>query len=342
MAPVAILVYFYSMKIAFYSTQSYDKEYFSRYNPGYDINFLETSLREKTVKLITDETVVCVFVNDSLSAPVIHALKEKGVKLIALRCAGYNNVDLAAAADAGILVVRVPAYSPHAVAEHAVAMIMTLNRKTHKAYNRVREGNFSLDRLIGFDLFGKTVGVIGMGKIGQVFAGIMTGFGCKVLVNDLFPKPEWEEQSWKISSIVEIFRSADIISLHCPLTESTKHLVNKETIAQMKPGVMLINTGRGALIDTGSVIDGLKTGQLGYLGIDVYEQEEHLFFRDLSENIIQDDQIMRLMSFPNVLITSHQAFFTDEALSEISRVTYENIQSFEKGGILLNAVSLSV
>jgi D-lactate dehydrogenase len=342
MAPVAILVYFYSMKIAFYSTQSYDKEYFSRYNPGYDINFLETSLREKTVKLITDETVVCVFVNDNLSAPVILALKEKGVKLIALRCAGYNNVDLAAAADAGILVVRVPAYSPHAVAEHAVAMIMTLNRKTHKAYNRVREGNFSLDRLIGFDLFGKTVGVIGMGKIGQVFAGIMSGFGCKVLVNDLYPKPEWENQGWKISSIVEIFRSADIISLHCPLTESTKHLVNKETIGQMKPGVMLINTGRGALIDTGSVIDGLKTGQLGYLGIDVYEQEEHLFFRDLSENIIQDDQIMRLMSFPNVLITSHQAFFTDEALSEISRVTYENIQSFEKGGILLNAVSMSV
>jgi len=330
------------MKIAFFSTQSYDKEYFTRYNPGHEINFIETSLREKTVKLITDETVVCVFVNDRLTAPVINALKEKGVGLIALRCAGYNNVDLVAAAEAGIAVVRVPAYSPHAVAEHAVAMIMTLNRKTHKAYNRVREGNFSLDRLIGFDLFGKTVGVIGMGKIGQVFAGIMSGFGCKVLVNDLYPKPEWENQGWKISSIVEIFRSADIISLHCPLTESTKHLVNKETIGQMKPGVMLINTGRGALIDTGSVIDGLKTGQLGYLGIDVYEQEEHLFFRDLSENIIQDDQIMRLMSFPNVLITSHQAFFTDEALSEISRVTYENIQSFEKGGILLNAVSMSV
>jgi D-lactate dehydrogenase len=342
MGLVAILVYFYSMKIAFFSTQSYDKEYFTRYNTGHEINFLETSLREKTVKLITDETAVCVFVNDQLSAGVITALKEKGIKLIALRCAGYNNVDLAAADAAGISVVRVPAYSPHAVAEHAVAMIMTLNRKTHKAYNRVREGNFSLDRLIGFDIFGKTVGVIGMGKIGQVFAGIMSGFGCHVLVNDLFPKPEWEKQGWKISSLEQIFTSADIISLHCPLTESTKHLVNRDTISQMKPGVMLINTGRGALIDTGSVIDGLKTGQLGYLGIDVYEQEEHLFFRDLSENIIQDDQIMRLMSFPNVLITSHQAFFTDEALSEIARITYENIASFEKGGKLLNVVSASV
>lgn len=328
------------MKLAFYSTQSYDKEYFNRYNPGHEINFLETSLREKTVKLITDETGVCVFVNDSLSSPVIYALKEKGVKLIALRCAGYNNVDLAAAAKAGIAVVRVPAYSPHAVAEHAIAMIMTLNRKTHKAYNRVREGNFSLDRLIGFDLFGKTVGVIGMGKIGQVFAQIMIGFGCKVLVNDLFPNPEWEKRGWQIASLEEIFRSSEIISLHCPLTESTRHLVNKETISQMKEGVMLINTGRGALIDTGSVIESLKTGRIGYLGIDVYEQEEKLFFRDLSENIIQDDQIMRLMSFPNVLITSHQAFFTDEALSEIARVTYENIQSFEKGGIISNAVSL--
>ena len=205
------------MKLAFYSTQSYDKEYFNRYNPGHEINFLETSLREKTVKLITDETGVCVFVNDTLSAPVIFALKEKGIKLIALRCAGYNNVDLAAAAKAGIAVVRVPAYSPHAVAEHAIAMIMTLNRKTHKAYNRVREGNFSLDRLIGFDLFGKTVGVIGMGKIGQVFAQIMMGFGCKVLVNDLFPNPDWEKQGWQIVSSEEIFKSADIISLHCPL-----------------------------------------------------------------------------------------------------------------------------
>jgi D-lactate dehydrogenase len=342
MARIAFLVYFYPMKIAFFSTQSYDKEYFNRYNPGHEINFIETSLREKTVKLITDETGVCVFVNDQLSASVISALKEKGVRLIALRCAGYNNVDLNAAADAGISVVRVPAYSPHAVAEHAVAMILTLNRKTHKAYNRVREGNFSLDRLIGFDLFGKTVGVIGMGKIGQVFAGIMSGFGCNVLINDLFPSPEWEKRGWKSVSLEEIFTSADIISLHCPLTESTKHLINKDTIHKMKPGLMLINTGRGALIDTASVILGLKTGKIGYLGIDVYEQEEKLFFRDLSENIIQDDQIMRLMSFPNVLITSHQAFFTDEALSEIARVTYQNIQSFEKGEKLSNAVSVRV
>jgi D-lactate dehydrogenase len=328
------------MKLAFYSTQRYDKDYFTRFNPGHEINFLETSLREKTVQLLTGETAVCVFVNDDLSAPVIHALAEKGVKLIALRCAGYNNADLAAANLAGITVVRVPAYSPFAVAEHAVAMIMTLNRKTHKAYNRIREGNFSLDRLTGFDLHGKTVGIIGMGKIGRVFSKIMKGFGCRVLVHDLFPNPEWEKEGWEITDIETLFHSADIISLHCPLTESTRHIINQKNIHLMKRGVMIINTGRGALIDTGAVIHALKTGRIGYLGIDVYEQEEHLFFRDLSENIIQDDQIMRLVSFPNVLITAHQAFFTEEALSEIARVTYENIDSFEKGGQISNLVSL--
>jgi D-lactate dehydrogenase len=328
------------MKMAFYSTQSYDKEYFARFNPGHEINFLETSLKEKTVKLITDETAVCAFVNDDLSATVIKALAEKGIRLIAMRCAGYNNVDLSAASEAGITVVRVPAYSPYAVAEHSVAMIMTLNRKTHKAYNRVREGNFSLDRLTGFDLHGKTVGVIGMGKIGRVFSQIMSGFGCKILVHDLTPDPTWEQKGWQITDLDELFHLSDIISLHCPLTDTTRHLINQKTIHLMKRGVMIINTGRGALIDTGAVIHSLKTGRIGYLGIDVYEQEENLFFRDLSENVIQDDQIMRLMSFPNVLITAHQAFFTDEALSEIARVTYANMDSFEKGTELKNMVSL--
>lgn len=340
MPVVAVLVYFSDMKLAFYSTQNYDIEYFTRLNPGHEINFLETTLREKTVKLITDETVVCAFVNDDLSAPVINALANKGVKLIAMRCAGYNNVDLSAASQAGIAVVRVPAYSPYAVAEHAVAMIMTLNRKTHKAYNRVREGNFSLDRLTGFDLHGKTVGVIGMGKIGRVFSQIMSGFGCKVLVHDLYPDPSWKQKGWQVTELDELFKLSDIISLHCPLTESTRHLVNQKTIHLMKRGVMIINTGRGALIDTGSVIHSLKTGRIGYLGIDVYEQEENLFFRDLSENVIQDDQILRLMSFPNVLITAHQAFFTDEALTEIARVTFDNIEAFEKGTELKNLVTI--
>jgi len=333
------MVYFSIMKMAFYSAQAYDKEYFNKFNPGHEITYLETSLRAKTVKLITDETVVCVFVNDDLSAPVVQALSEKGVVLIALRCAGYNNVDLAATAQAGIAVVRVPAYSPHAVAEHAVAMILTLNRKTHKAYNRVREGNFSLDRLIGFDLFEKTIGIVGMGKIGQVFAKIMTGFGCKVLAYDLFPDLSWEKEGWKSTDLETLFASSDIISLHCPLTVDTRYLINEKTINQMKPGVMLINTGRGALIETIAAVKGLKSGRIGYLGIDVYEQEEKLFFRDHSENIIQDDLIMRLMSFPNVLITSHQAFFTDEALSEIVKVTYNNINLFQTGAAPNNLVS---
>jgi D-lactate dehydrogenase len=219
-------------------------------------------------------------------------------------------------------------------------MILTLNRKTHKAYNRVREGNFSLDRLIGFDLFEKTIGIVGMGKIGQVFAKIMTGFGCKVLAYDLFPDPSWEKEGWKSTDLETLFASSDIISLHCPLTVDTRYLINEKTINQMKPGVMLINTGRGALIETIAAIKGLKSGRIGYLGIDVYEQEEKLFFRDHSENIIQDDLIMRLMSFPNVLITSHQAFFTDEALSEIAKVTYNNINLFQTGAAQNNLVSL--
>jgi D-lactate dehydrogenase len=255
-----------------------------------------------------------------------------------MRSAGYNNVALAAAENHNIRVVRVPAYSPHAVAEHAVALMLTLNRKTHKAYNRVREGNFSLDKLIGFDVYGKTVGVIGTGKIGEVFCDIMKGFGCRVLAFDLVANRELEARGVEYLPLIKLLPQCDIISLHCPLTEQTRHLINADTINMMKPGVMLINTSRGALIHTRAAIHGLKTGQIGYLGIDVYEQEEKLFFHNLSEEIIPDDDIMRLMSFPNVLVTSHQGFFTDEALTQIATITLQNMDDFEAGKPLVNKV----
>ena len=326
------------MKIAFFSTQSYDKAYFTRYNTRHELVFFEAPLNEKTVALADGCTAVCAFVNDGLNATVIALLARAGVQLIAMRCAGYNNVDLAAAQNHSIKVVRVPAYSPHAVAEHAVALLLTLNRKTHKAYNRVREGNFSLDKLIGFDVYGKTVGVIGTGKIGEVFCDIMKGFGCRVLAFDLVANRELEAKGVEYLPLIKLLPQCDIISLHCPLTEQTRHLINTDTIYLMKPGVMLINTSRGALIHTPAAIQALKTGHIGYLGIDVYEQEEKLFFHNLSEQIIPDDDIMRLMSFPNVLVTSHQGFFTDEALTQIAQVTLLNIDDFEAGKPLLNKV----
>ncbi|WP_205508160.1 2-hydroxyacid dehydrogenase [Longitalea arenae] len=326
------------MKIAFFSTQSYDREYFTRYNTGHELLFLEAPLNEHTITLATGCKAVCAFVNDTLNAAVIKGLAEAGIRLIAMRSAGYNNVDLAAAAAHQISVVRVPAYSPHAVAEHAVALICTLNRKTHKAYNRVREGNFSLEKLTGFDLYGKTIGVIGTGKIGEVFCEIMKGFGCRVLAFDLVANRTLEAKGIEYLPLVKLLPQCDIISLHCPLTEQTRHIINADTIVMMKTGVMLINTSRGALIDTGAVIQALKTGQIRYLGIDVYEQEEKLFFHNLSEEIIQDDDIMRLMSFPNVLVTSHQGFFTDEALTQIAQTTLQNINDFEAGKQLVNKV----
>jgi len=326
------------MKIAFFSTHSYDREYFNRYNNGYELVFFEAALNAETVGLARDAEVVCAFVNDRINRQVLQSFQSMGVKLVAMRCAGYNNVDLHAAAEFGIKVVRVPAYSPHAVAEFAVALLLTLNRKTHKAYNRVREGNFSLSKLTGFDLFGKTVGVIGTGKIGQVFATIMQGFGCRVLAFDLVANKELEAQGIEYLPLVKLLPACDIISLHCPLTEQTHHLVNPETIAMMKKGCMLINTSRGALVDTGAVIDALKSGQIGYLGLDVYEQEEKLFFHNLSESVIADDQIMMLMSFPNVLITSHQGFFTDEALTQIAQTTYSNISEWRENGRSANEV----
>ena len=265
-------------------------------------------------------------------------LNRLGVKLIALRCAGFNNVDLPSAGANNIKVVRVPAYSPHAVAEHAVALILTLNRKTHKAYNRVREGNFSLERLTGFDLFEKTVGVVGTGKIGEAFCNIMLGFGCKVLAFDLIENKELAAKGVEYLPLIDVLQQSSILSLHCPLTELTKHVINQQAIAMMKDEVMLINTSRGALIDTAAVIDALKSGKISYLGLDVYEQEEKLFFNDLSENVIQDDMIMRLLSFPNVLITSHQGFFTEEALTQIAQITLGNIDAFEAGLPLKNSV----
>ena len=326
------------MKIAFFSTQPYDKLFFNRYKEEHEVIFHEAQLTEQTVELSKGCDVICVFVNDQVNKQVITALAAQGIKLIALRSAGFNNVDLESAAANNISVVRVPAYSPYAVAEHAVALIMTLNRKTHKAYNRVREGNFSLDRLTGFDLHGKTVGVIGTGKIGQVFCKIMLGFGCTVLAFDLIANKALEAAGVEYLPLVELLPRTDILSLHCLLNEQTRHIINDDTLAMMKPGAMLINSSRGALIDTKSAIKALKAGHLAYLGIDVYEQEDKLFFHNLSEEVIQDDIIMRLISFPNVLITAHQGFFTEEALTQIAQITIRNISEFETGSKLTNKV----
>jgi D-lactate dehydrogenase len=319
------------MKISFFSTQPYDRTYFERFKGELQIRFLEPQLDETTVNLAQGSHAVCVFVNDRLNAEVLEQLASMQIQLVALRCAGFNNVDIEAAKRLHITVVRVPAYSPYAVAEHALALMLTLNRKTHKAYNRVREGNFSLDRLTGFDMHGKTVGVVGTGKIGQVMCAILLGLGCRVLAFDLVAHAPTEALGVTYVPLIDLLEQSDIITLHCPLNEHTKHLINETSIARMKPGAMLINTSRGGLIDTRAAIHGLKSGQIGYLGLDVYEQEEKLFFHDLSENVIQDDRILRLLSFPNVLITAHQGFFTDEALTQIARVTIQNIQDVIAG-----------
>ncbi len=315
------------MKIVFFSAQPYDKVFFTKFNTHKaELLFLETMLNDQTVNLAEGAQAICVFVNDKVTAAVMAKLAGLKINILALRCAGFNNVDLEAAKLNGIRVCRVPAYSPEAVAEHAVTMLLTLNRKTHKAYNRVREQNFALQGLLGYNLHGKTVGVIGTGNIGTVFCKIMLGFGCKVLAFDLIGNKALEAIGVEYEPLITVLK-ADIISLHCPLNEQTKHLINPETLAMMKTGVVLINTSRGGLIDTTAVIAALKSQKISALGIDVYEQEEKLFFHDLSENIIQDDIIQRLMSFPNVLITAHQAFFTDEALAEIATTTLNNIQN---------------
>lgn len=328
------------MKIAVFSTKIYDKDYFDRYNKenAQDFTYFEAPLNVKTANLTQGYDAVCVFVNDKLDGGTIDAIAKNGVRLIVLRCAGFNNVDLDAAKRNGISVRRVPAYSPEAVAEHAVALMLTLARKTHKAYNRVRENNFSLERLNGININGRTVGVVGTGKIGQAFARIMMGFGAKVIAYDVFESEALKAMGVQYRSLNELMCESDIISLHCPLTPETKYIINRDTISVMKPGVMLINTSRGALVNTKDVLVALKQGKIGYLGIDVYEQEEKLFFKDLSESIVEDDMIARLMSFPNVLITSHQGFFTHEALEQIALVTLQNINDFEQGRVNGNEV----
>jgi len=328
------------MKTALFSTKSYDREYFSQCNIDvkHSLTYFEESLNVNTAELTKGYEAVCVFVNDKLDKHIIDKLSENGVKLIALRCAGFNNVDLKAAFENNIKIVRVPAYSPQAVAEHTVALILTLNRKTHKAYNRIREGNFSVEKLIGFNLFNKTVGVIGTGKIGIAFCEIMLGFGCKILAYDIIESDILKMKGVVYKSVEEILADADIISLHCPLTPQTNHIIDREAFSKMKKGAMLINTSRGALIKTSDAIDALKNEQLGYLGIDVYEQEEKLFFRDLSENIIQDDILLRLIGFPNVLVTAHQGFLTKEALDQIAVTTLKNISTIEDGECSENEV----
>lgn len=331
------------MKVAVFSTKSYDRDYLGRINNPmhHTFNYFEAPLNSDTANLSLGFEAVCVFVNDKLDKITIEQIAQNGIQLIVLRCAGFNNVDLLAAKEKNIKVVRVPAYSPQAVAEHAVALIMTLNRNTHKAYNRVRENNFSLGKMVGFDVYKKTVGVIGTGEIGAAFCRIMLGFGCTIIANDVTESPELREAGVEYQSVEEIFRRSDIISLHCPLTPETHHLINREGFSKMKKGVMLINTSRGAVINTHHAIEALKNGKLGYLGIDVYEQEEHLFFQDLSNSIVLDDLISRLMTFPNVLITAHQGFFTDEALSQIATTTLKNLSDFEEKKPLENEVKLN-
>ncbi|MGZ3945273.1 MAG: 2-hydroxyacid dehydrogenase [Mucilaginibacter sp.] len=321
-------------KILFFSAKPYDKSVFTSHNEayGFELDFFETHLGPHIVNAVDNGTfAICAFVNDRLTSEVITALASKGVKVIALRCAGFNNVDLDAAKKQGIRVCRVPAYSPEAVAEHAVAMLLTLNRKTHKAYNRVREQNFSLNGLLGFNLYGKTVGVIGTGKIGKAFCKIMLGFGCKIIAYDLLEDNDLRALGIRYTSFDGVLSEADILSLHCPLTPENKYLINAKSLGMMKPGITIINTSRGGLIDTGDVIEALKTRQIAYLGIDVYEQEEKLFFKDLSGSIIADDIIQRLMSFPNVLVTGHQAFFTEEALSQIAEITLNSVRQLGEG-----------
>jgi D-lactate dehydrogenase len=331
------------MQVAVFSTKAYDQAALQAANAthGHELTFFEPRLIPATCTLAQGFPAICAFVNDQLDATVLERLAQQQTRLIALRCAGFNHVDLTAAHALGLTVARVPAYSPQAVAEHTVGLILTLNRKTHRAYARVREGNFSLEGLLGFDLYQRTVGVVGTGKIGAIVARILHGFGCNLLAHDPVPNPACTALGVRYVPLPEIYARADIITLHVPLTPDTHYLINASALAQMRPGVMLINTSRGALLDTRAVIDGLKTGKIGYLGLDVYEEEADLFFEDLSHQVIQDDVFARLLTFPNVLITGHQAFFTAEALQNIATTTLANITAFERGAGTLHQVSVA-
>ena len=317
------------MKLAFFDTKSYDIPGFDRYGipAGVEIKYFEPNLNRDTVALAAGFDAVCVFVNDTVDAAVVDELYRLGVKAIVLRCAGFNNVDIKAC-EGKLRVFRVPAYSPHAVAEHAMALLLTINRRTHKAYIRTRDFNFSLQGLAGFDLYGKTVGIIGTGKIGRVFADICKGFGMKILAYDKFPNPD---AGLTYVDLPELFAQADIISLHCPLTEETRHLINGKTIAMMKKGVTIVNTSRGALVDTEALINGIKEKKVGAACLDVYEEEGDFFYEDFSGHIVQDDKLVRLIAMPNVIVTSHQAFLTNEALDNIAATTVNNLTRFFSG-----------
>lgn len=331
-----------SVKVAFFDTKSYDESSFNKVNQkyGYDIKYFKGHLNINNVALTKGMDVACIFVNAVADAPVIDELVANGVKLIALRCAGYNNVDLNATRDR-IKVVRVPAYSPYAVAEHTLALMLTLNRKTHRAYNRTREGNFALSGLMGFDMYGKTAGIIGTGKIAKILIKTLRSMGMEILAYDLFPDNDFAaREGIKYVSLDELYANSDIISLHCPLTKETEYIINDEAIAKMKNGVMMINTGRGKLIDTQALIKGLKSKKIGSAGLDVYEEESEYFFEDRSNRVMDDDVLARLLSFNNVVVTSHQAFFTQEALENIAETTLKNIQDFIEGRELVNEVKL--
>jgi D-lactate dehydrogenase len=328
------------MRVAVFSSKPYDVAFLTAANQarGHDLLFLEPRLAKETAALASGRPAICAFVNDQLDAEVLARLAAKGTRLIALRSAGYNNVDLPAASRLALTVTRVPAYSPHAVAEHTIALILALNRKVHRAWARIRDGNFSLDGLLGFDLVGRTAGVVGTGKIGAAVVRILTGFGCRVLAFDPVPSPECLALGTSYVPLPDLLASSDIVSLHCPLTPETRHLLDGAALARMKPGAMLINTGRGALVDTKAVIEALKAGRLGHLGLDVYEEEAALFFEDRSWRILQDDVFARLLTFPNVIVTGHQGFFTAEALAAIAETTLQAVTEFEQGRVPTTAV----
>jgi D-lactate dehydrogenase len=332
------------MKMALFSTQPYDRRFFDEAlqhlpkRAAIELVYHEAPLTLQTAVLAQGCEALCVFVNDILDAPVLAQLQRLGTRALLLRCAGYNNLDVAAAARLGMFAARVPAYSPEAVAEHALALVLTLNRKTHRAYARVREGNFALDGLLGMTLHGKTVGIVGTGRIGLATARIFHGLGCHVLGYDPFPSPQFGALGTQVA-LPALLAQSDIVSLHCPLTDATRHMIGQDTLALMKPGAMLVNTSRGALVDTRAVIEALKSRQLGALAIDVYEQESNLFFHDHSSDIIDDDVFQRLMTFPNVLVTGHQGFFTIEALREIAGITFDNLDCFMAGRECANRIA---
>ena len=329
------------MKIAFYDTRSYDRDAFTVANKDflYNIDFFDFRLSEKTALTAKGYDAVCVFVNDKLDKETIDILKNAGIKLIILRCAGFNNVDLEAAESANIKVVRVPAYSPHAVAEHAVALLMALTRKIPHAYLRTRSGNFTLDGLTGRDLNGLTAGVMGTGKIGKCMADILNGFGMKVILYDVYPSTDWaKEKGYEYVTLVDLFKRADVLTLHCPLTDTTKHIINDKSLELMKKDAVIINTGRGALIETAALVKALKQNLIGGAALDVYEEESKYFFNDWSVNVISDDTLARLLTFPNVIVTGHQAVLTKDALEAIAHVSLQNAKDFVEGKELVNQV----